>query len=94
MWSPRVLVAVGFLMLLLTSLQGWGMVGIIAFVDERQSQPLLHAVAPSYSSAKRSSAASAHWSWAAIGFSFLVWLGMKRMTKLFLSPESISFRTR
>jgi len=29
-WSPRVLVGVGFLMLLLTSLQGWGMVGIIA----------------------------------------------------------------
>ena len=34
MWSPRVLVAVGFLMLLLTSLQGWGMVGIIAFLGE------------------------------------------------------------
>lgn len=34
MWSPRVLVAVGFLMLLLTSLQGWGMVGIIAFHGE------------------------------------------------------------
>lgn len=31
------LVAVGFLMLLLTSLQGWGMVGIIAFLGEEQS---------------------------------------------------------
>lgn len=35
--SARVLVAVGFLMLLLTSLQGWGMVGIIAFLGEEQS---------------------------------------------------------
>ena len=33
LWSPRVLVGVGFLMLLLTSLQGWGMGGIIAFTD-------------------------------------------------------------
>ena len=31
LWSARVMVGVGFLMLLLTSLQGWGMVGIIAF---------------------------------------------------------------
>ena len=30
-WSAKVMVGVGFLMLLLTSLQGWGMVGIIAF---------------------------------------------------------------
>lgn len=30
MGSPRVLAGVGFLMLLLTSLQGWGMVGLIA----------------------------------------------------------------
>ena len=28
---PRLMVGIGFLMLLLTSLQGWGMVGIIAF---------------------------------------------------------------
>lgn len=40
MWSPRVLVAVGFLMLLLTSLQGWGMVGIIAFLGEGRSELL------------------------------------------------------
>ena len=31
LWSAKVMVGVGFLMLLLTSLQGWGMVGIIAF---------------------------------------------------------------
>ena len=31
---PHVLVAVGFLLLLLTSLQGWGMVGIIAVAGE------------------------------------------------------------
>lgn len=34
---PQVLVAVGFLMLLLTSLQGWGMVGIIAVAGESQA---------------------------------------------------------
>src|SRR5439155_2045748 len=37
---PRVLVGVGFLMLLLTSLQGWGMVAIIAAAGEGQT-PLL-----------------------------------------------------
>ena len=31
LWSAKVMVGVGFLMVLLTSLQGWGMVGIIAF---------------------------------------------------------------
>jgi len=31
LWLAKVMVGVGFLMLLLTSLQGWGMVGIIAF---------------------------------------------------------------
>ena len=31
LWSARMMVGVGFLMLFLTSLQGWGMVGIIAF---------------------------------------------------------------
>jgi hypothetical protein len=31
LWSPRAMVGIGFLMLLLTSLQGWGMVGVIAF---------------------------------------------------------------
>jgi hypothetical protein len=35
-----VLVGIGFLMLLFTSLQGWGMVGIIAFTGEARS-PLL-----------------------------------------------------
>jgi hypothetical protein len=29
-WSPKLMVAVGFLMVLLTSLQGWAMVGVIA----------------------------------------------------------------
>lgn len=37
---PRILVAVGFLMLLLTSLQGWAMVGIIAVAGERQADLL------------------------------------------------------
>ena len=41
MWTPRVLVAVGFLMLLLTSLQGWGMVGIIAFLGDGYAELLL-----------------------------------------------------
>jgi hypothetical protein len=31
LWSAQVMVGVGFLTLLLTSLQGWGMVAIIAF---------------------------------------------------------------
>ena len=39
-WSPRVLVGVGFLMLLLTSLQGWGMAAIIASSHESGSQLL------------------------------------------------------
>lgn len=30
LWSAETLVSVGFLMLLLTALQGWGMVGVIA----------------------------------------------------------------
>src|SRR5688572_6158457 len=34
---PRILLAVGFLMLLLTSLQGWGMVGIIVVAEESQA---------------------------------------------------------
>ena len=34
---PVVLVGVGFLMLLLTSLQGWGMVGVIAVAGESQA---------------------------------------------------------
>jgi len=37
---PRVLIGVGFLMLLLTSVQGWGMVGLIA-VDGESQQELL-----------------------------------------------------
>ncbi len=40
MWSPRVLVGIGFLLLLLTSLQGWGMVGILAFSDREHSELL------------------------------------------------------
>ena len=40
LWSPKVMVAVGFLMLLLTSLQGWGMVGVIAWWTQN-SQELL-----------------------------------------------------
>jgi hypothetical protein len=32
LWSAKVMVAVGFLMLLLTSLQGWGMVGILGLI--------------------------------------------------------------
>jgi hypothetical protein len=39
--SARVMVGVGFLMLLLTSLQGWGMVGIIAF-RAQGGEELLH----------------------------------------------------
>jgi hypothetical protein len=39
-WSPRVLVGIGFLMLLLTSLQGWGMVGIIALTGSGRSELL------------------------------------------------------
>ena len=35
--APRILIAVGFLMLLLTSLQGWAMVGIIAIAGESQA---------------------------------------------------------
>lgn len=38
MWSPRALVGIGFLMLLLTSLQGWGMVGIIAVTGQARSE--------------------------------------------------------
>ena len=41
LWSPRVMVVVGFLMLLLTSLQGWGMVGVIALSAEN-GEKLLH----------------------------------------------------
>lgn len=37
----RMLIAVGFLMLLLTSLQGWAMVGVIAVAGESQAT-LLH----------------------------------------------------
>jgi hypothetical protein len=40
-WSPRVMVAVGFLMLLLNSLQGWGMVGVVALSAEN-GEKLLH----------------------------------------------------
>ena len=39
-FSPRVLVAIGFLMLLVSSLQGWGMVGIIALAGEEQTELL------------------------------------------------------
>jgi hypothetical protein len=39
-WSPRVLVGIGFLMLLLISLQGWGMVGIIAVTGSGRSELL------------------------------------------------------
>ncbi len=35
LWSAKVMTAVGFLMLLLTSLQGWGMIGMIAFWSHR-----------------------------------------------------------
>lgn len=42
MWSPRTLVGIGFLMLLFTALQGWGMVGIIAFMDLENQGALLH----------------------------------------------------
>src|SRR5262249_58357975 len=35
--SPQILVAVGFLMLLLTSLQGWAMVAIVAVAGESQT---------------------------------------------------------
>jgi hypothetical protein len=41
LWSPKVMVAVGFLMLLLTSVQGWGMVGLIALWAQN-SEALLH----------------------------------------------------
>jgi hypothetical protein len=41
LWSAKVMVGVGFLMLLLTSLQGWGMVGIIAF-GAQGGEELLH----------------------------------------------------
>ena len=41
---PQVLVAVGFLMLLLTSLQGWGMVGIIAVADGLESEADMRAL--------------------------------------------------
>jgi hypothetical protein len=34
LWTPRVLVGMGFVMLFLTSLQGWGMVGIISFAGQ------------------------------------------------------------
>ncbi|GEM_PF-4769327 len=37
---PQILVAVGFLMLLLTSLQGWSMVGIIVVAAESQAELL------------------------------------------------------
>ena len=40
MWSPRMLVGIGFLMLLLTSLQGWGMVGILAFTGSGRPELL------------------------------------------------------
>ena len=40
LWSAKVMVGVGFLMLLLTSLQGWGMVGIIVFWAEGRSDLL------------------------------------------------------
>ena len=40
-WSAETLVRVGFLMLLLTSLQGWGMVGVIAFGGQERAE-LLH----------------------------------------------------
>lgn len=39
-WSAETLVGVGFLMLLLTSLQGWGMVGVIAFGGQQGSELL------------------------------------------------------
>jgi hypothetical protein len=41
LWSAKVMVGVGLLMLLLTSLQGWGMVGIIAFWAQGSAE-LLH----------------------------------------------------
>jgi len=40
LWAAKVMVGVGFLMLLLTSLQGWGMVGIIAFWAEGRPELL------------------------------------------------------
>jgi hypothetical protein len=41
LWLAKVMVGVGFLMLLLTSLQGWGMVGIVAFWAQGGAE-LLH----------------------------------------------------
>jgi hypothetical protein len=41
LWSAKVMVVVGFFMLLMTSLQGWGMVGIIAFWAQDGAE-LLH----------------------------------------------------
>jgi hypothetical protein len=40
LWSAKVMVGVGLLMLLLTSLQGWGMVGIVAFRPQDSAELL------------------------------------------------------
>jgi hypothetical protein len=40
LWLAEVMVGVGFLMLLLTSLQGWSMVGIIAFAGQDRTELL------------------------------------------------------
>ena len=60
-WSAKVMVGIGFLMLLMTSLQGWGMVGIIVFWAQGGGRLAARVQAASQSWPHRRASGSCQW---------------------------------